>query len=289
MIRTGTLRRSATLELYGKEVDELYRRAGTGTTENSMEINIENATMLMDSLQKAIESIANLRMSPDDDFFSVGMNSLQVLSLVETLKSSLPQISSTTKSHAIDTRLIYATPTLNLLSGAILKLLGQASQEAQANEQSEEAVFRDLVRKYTAELPFTPSEISTTSREQLTVLLTGSHGSLGSYVLDQLLVNKNVSKVYCLNRTGNGLARQIALNEARGLATDLGKVHFVSAKLSEPFLGTQAETYWEMVNSVTCVIRQYCYYLYILHCTYISSASHSKRVPLEACANVWES
>lgn len=289
MIRTGTLRRSAALELYGKEIDELYRRAGTGTTENSMEINIENATMVMDSLQKAIESIANLRTSPDDDFFSVGMNSLQVLSLVETLKSSLPQISSTTKPHAIDTRLIYANPTLKLLSGAILKLLGQASQEAYANEQSEEAVFGDLVKKYTAELPFAYSEKPATSREQLTVLLTGSHGSLGSYVLNQLLIAKNVSKVYCLNRSENGLARQIALNEARGLANDWEKVHFVSGNLSKPLLGTQAETYWEMVNSVDCVIRQYCCYLCILHCTYIYLTSYSKTVPLEAWASIWES
>ena len=269
MIRTGTLRRSATLELYVKEIDELYRRAGMGTTENSMEINIENATTLMDSLQNAIESTANLRMSPDDDFFSVGMNSLQVLSLVETLKGSLPQNSSTTKPHAIDTRLIYANPTLNLLSGAIQKLLSQPFQEAQASEQSEEAIFRDLVKKYTEELPFTPLEKSIASSEQLTVLLTGSYGSLGSYILDQLLINTNVSKVYCLNRTGNGLARQTSLSRARGLATDWEKVHFLSANLSEPFLGTQAETYWEMAHSVNCVIRQY-HYLFALHCTYMS-------------------
>ena len=67
MIRTGTLRRSATLELYGEEIDELYRHAGMGTTENSMEINTANTTTLMDSLQNAIESTANLRMSPDDE------------------------------------------------------------------------------------------------------------------------------------------------------------------------------------------------------------------------------
>ena len=269
MIRTGTLRRSATLELYVKEIDELYRRAGMGTTKTSMKINIENATTLMDSLQNAIESTANLRMSPDDDFFSVGINSLQVLSLVETLKGSLPQNSSTIKPHAIDTRLIYANPTLNLLSGAIQKLLGQPFQEAQANEQSEEVIFRDLVKKYTAELPFTPLEKPIVSSKQLTILLTGSHGSLGSYILDQLLMNTNVSKVYCLNRTGNGLARQTSLSRARGLAIDWEKVHFVSAKLSEPFLGTQAETYWEMVHSVNCVIRQY-YYLFALHCAYMS-------------------
>ena len=255
MIRTGTLRRSATLELYGKEIDELYRRAGMGTAETSMVINIENATTLMDSLKNAIESAANLRLSPDDDFFSVGMNSLQVLSLVETLRSSLPRISSATKPHAIDTRLIYVNPTLSLLTGAMQKLLGLAFQEVQANEQSEEAIFRGFVKKYTAELPFTAIENSIASSEQLTVLLTGSHGSLGSYVLDQLITNTNVSKVYCLNRAGNGLAKQTRLNTARGLAANWEKVHFVSANLSEPLLGTQAETYWEMAHSVNCVIR----------------------------------
>lgn len=234
-----------------------------------MDINIENATTLVDFLQNAIESTANLRMSPGEDFFSVGMNSLQVLSLVETLKSSLPQTSSTTKRHTIDTRLIYANPTLNLLSGAIQKLLGQAFQEAQGNEQSEEAIFRDLVKKYTLELPFTPLGKSIASSEQLTVLLTGSHGSLGSYILDQLLLNTNVSEVYCLNRAGNGLARQTSLSRARGLAINWEKVHLVSANLSEPFLGTQAETYWEMAHSVNCVMRQY-HYLFSLHCIYMS-------------------
>ena len=269
IIRTGTLRRSATLELYGKDIDELYRRAGMGTTENSMEINTANTTTLMDSLQNAIESTANLRMSPDDDFFNVGMESLQVLHLVQILKGSLPQIPSTTKPHAIDTRLIYASPTLNLLSDAILKLLGQASQEAPTKEQSEEAIFRDLVKKYTTELPFTPLEKSIATCEQFTVLLTGSHSSLGSYILDQLLINTNVTKIYCLNRTGNSLARQRSLNRARGLATNWEKVHFVSADLSEPFLGTETETYWEMANLVNCIIRQY-HYLFALHRTYMS-------------------
>ena len=45
MICTGTLRRSATIELYMKETDELYRRAGMGTTENPMELNIELVLM----------------------------------------------------------------------------------------------------------------------------------------------------------------------------------------------------------------------------------------------------
>lgn len=269
MIRTGTLRRSATLELYGKEIDELYRRADMGTTENSIEINTANTTTLLDSLQNAIESTANLRTSPDDDFFNLGMNSLQVLHLVQILKSSLPQISSTTKPNAIDTRLIYANPTLNLLSDAILKLLGHASQEAPLKEQSEAAVFRDFVNKYTTELPFTPLEKPTTTCEQLTVLLTGSHGSLGSYILDQLLINTNVTKVYCLNRTGDSLARQTSLNRARGLATNWENVHFVSADLSEPFLGTETQTYWEMAHSVNCIIRQ-CHYFIALSCTHMS-------------------
>lgn len=52
--------------------------------------------------------------------------------------------------------------------------------------------------------------------DTLTVVLTGSTGSLGSYLLDSLRSDRTVDKVYCLTRDGTKERQQKAFQE-RGL------------------------------------------------------------------------
>lgn len=58
----------------------------------------------------------------------------------------------------------------------------------------------------------------------IVVILTGSTGSLGSYILASLLVDPRVLKVYAFNRASSASSnRQLASFEDRGLPTDLLK------------------------------------------------------------------
>lgn len=80
---------------------------------------------------------------------------------------------------------------------------------------------------------------ATQSQEQdLTIFLTGSTGSLGSYALDCLLANKQVTKVICLNRGTDSEIKQKKGNKTRGLIAERGeRVQFLTTDLSKASLG----------------------------------------------------
>ena len=96
--------------------------------------------------------------------------------------------------------------------------------------------------------------------EAVTVILTGSTGSLGSYLLDSLLKQRHVKKVYCLNRADDGTAKQTEVSGSRGLdvAWEAQRVEFLKVDLSQVWFGLDREKYLELLLKVTHIIREYC-------------------------------
>ena len=65
---------------------------------------------------------------------------------------------------------------------------------------------------------------SNNSNKVITVVaLTGSTGNFGSYILDALLKNPAISKVYCLNRSDETEKKQTQQHKIRGLCTDFSQ------------------------------------------------------------------
>lgn len=211
---------------------------------------------MVDSLKLAILHIADLRLGPDDDFFNAGLNSLHVLNLCAAIRRGLSEAKAQACQSEINPKLIYANPHLNLLSTAILQVSDVKLQNGHAGNENHERVFQALVDKYTLPATISPSRPSETSSKGLTVLLTGSTGSLGSYILDILLASPTVSKVYCLNRDTTSETRQIKLNAAKGLSTSFEKAQFLAANLAKPLLGLTQDTYQPLLRSVNQIIRE---------------------------------
>ncbi|KAK0463111.1 uncharacterized protein EV420DRAFT_1618923 [Desarmillaria tabescens] len=108
----------------------------------------------------------------------------------------------------------------------------------------------DMARKYSTDFPI--------SRE--VVLLTGSTGAFGSYILDALLRSDDVIKVYALNRSGpsGSLQRQTDAFIERGLDSDIltsSKVVFVDCDLAANLFGLDYSVYHELIENITCVIH----------------------------------
>lgn len=87
------------------------------------------------------------------------------------------------------------------------------------------------------------------------MLLTGSTGSLGSYILHQLASSSNADRIYCLNRGEDAEARQKESLKAKGLQTRLSSVKFLRGDLSHPQLGLEADDYQRLMEEVTCVVH----------------------------------
>lgn len=97
------------------------------------------------------------------------------------------------------------------------------------------------------------------SEDSATVILTGSTGSLGSYLLNSLMNQPHVRKIYCLNRSEDGQAKQKAISGSRGLATNWTDhwVEFLHVDLSRPGFGLSQRRYGQLLNEATHIIREF--------------------------------
>ncbi|KAF2127398.1 hypothetical protein P153DRAFT_295873 [Dothidotthia symphoricarpi CBS 119687] len=79
------------------------------------------------------------------------------------------------------------------------------------------------------------------------VVLTGSTGHLGTYILDALLADAKVQSIHCLNRSANAQSRQEAQLKNRGLRSlersGTATVSFYTTDLTKPRLGLSDEVY----------------------------------------------
>ena len=92
-----------------------------------------------------------------------------------------------------------------------------------------------------------------------TVILTGSTGSIGSYLLDSLLNDVSIAKIYCFNRKHqeSNNERQHGIMEASGLTTNFpaSRVVFVEVDLGKSRFGLSQGTYSELLRSTTHIIH----------------------------------
>lgn len=88
-------------------------------------------------------------------------------------------------------------------------------------------------------------------------MLTGSTGSLGSYILGDLLENPRVAHIHCLNRSADSEDRQRKYNLGRGISTDWSthRVTFLQSDLSQKYLGLGTEGYTTLLYNVTHIIH----------------------------------
>lgn len=91
--------------------------------------------------------------------------------------------------------------------------------------------MKSQIKKYTKDVPLASKNKLQPAGDGQTVLLTGSMGQLGSYLLDFMCCSPRVSKVICLNRTDDGHSRQQCVSAEGGLGTDFEKVKFHNADL----------------------------------------------------------
>lgn len=91
----------------------------------------------------------------------------------------------------------------------------------------------------------------------MTVLLSGSTGSLGSYLPDVLYHHQRVSHIICLNRSSNAAERHKQTGPRRGLSPlDPRRVDFLQADLSKQHLRLTPTLYEFLRSTVTHVIRE---------------------------------
>ncbi|KAF8872226.1 male sterility protein-domain-containing protein [Mucidula mucida] len=117
----------------------------------------------------------------------------------------------------------------------------------------------DMVNKHIADLPLQSGEVPI--GDACRVLLVGPTGSLGSHVLECLIADNSVSKIFALGRPSNSKTlrdRVLAEFQVRGLdeglLTKVEKAVYLEGDLTRENLGLSTDVYDELRASVTKII-----------------------------------
>ncbi|KAK7427361.1 hypothetical protein QQZ08_006130 [Neonectria magnoliae] len=264
----GTVQRVPALQLYAEELERVYSQDMPSVGGSDvLPLDLESTEALQGSLRALVLPLVELSsIDNEDDFFSVaGMDSLQVLTLRKQIVRALHQHGPDDVPD-VSTALIYRNSSVVLLSQALWKLLRTTHTNGHV-AVNESSVHNDtakiLLAKYTGKWSRAMNdEARTTDRlesEGNVIVLTGSTGRLGSYILDELMQLLSVREIWCLNRSPTARQRQTELNTKRGLDVDFEgrNVQFLQANLAKERLGLDIPDYNFLLQNATHVIRQF--------------------------------
>ena len=250
----GTVQRRFSIANYAAEIDALYTDADR-LRGRDIQLDLD-----INDLQGSILSCLTLTtgikdLNVDEDFFARGMDSLQVIQTARVLRLGLENVNFKVDGLAPST--IYLNPSVTKLTAAIDSLRRECQVSMEAFEKRRVGAMSTALKRFSAMSKAREKQNRTSTAVPRVVALTGSTGTLGSYLLDGLLSHKAISKIYCLNRSLDAEQKQKRVNQTHGLSTewDDRRVVFLTANLAERDLGLGHERYVELVETTELIIH----------------------------------
>ncbi|KAL4988612.1 hypothetical protein BDW68DRAFT_158654 [Aspergillus falconensis] len=243
----GTTQRRLINNDYAEEIEAIYAKAAADDTE-SLPPTLDLPSLTQWARLKITSLLDRPEITDEEDFYAAGLDSLQTVQLAKALSTTLPT--------NITQQQIYAHPNINQLAAFLLSILNGTNNDIAGISRTER--ITNLVRKYTHDLPFNPQQQRRIPSTQ-TVILTGSTGSLGTYLLNTLLQDTSISKIYCFNRSDTAKTRQTTAFEEKSFnttpLTDENRVEFLTAAVGEPNLGLEHDKFTTLLETVTLIIH----------------------------------
>ncbi|PPR02158.1 hypothetical protein CVT26_012119 [Gymnopilus dilepis] len=262
----STARRQAIINDYADEIAALYAAVADSTQSTIPSPKEWDSVSILDFVRAVVNSVLKHGVKDDDDIFQHGCDSLQATWIRNSLLRALRDSAEIDTRHLVD-NFVYDNPTILSMASFLGNVVAGATQESTSSVASRVAAMRAMVEKYTADdfpIHSAPATNGSPNSQAHVVLLTGSTGALGSYLLSELVKNPSVSRVYALNRPR--LADAAPLKERqksalidRGIEADtiLGsdKVKLLEGDLRAPEFGLAKDIFVEMQSSVSHIIH----------------------------------
>ncbi|KAI1747666.1 hypothetical protein F4782DRAFT_417041 [Xylaria castorea] len=250
----GTIQRAANVVQYTDEIDKLYRSAEVTLDEEEDQdsaVDITDTDSVSRLIWKAVRGLTGWTdLDESASFFEMGMDSLQALQLGRALRKSL-------RAGGLALSTIYQNPSALQLAQALSRTAGESTEETDA--------AGELLSSYRNQISQIPKPVTHTSSDgqrsmrTVSVILTGSTGTLGTSILRALLARDGIGHVFCLNRSADGgRATQEARFASAGLGADLlsnGRVTFLQTDLTHPTLGLSQEMYQTLGGRVGLIVH----------------------------------
>lgn len=228
----GTIKRKILLETYQSTIETLYNNLSSAPTNDTV-----------DFLTQAVSDVLGLSLvvEPKRSLFDLGLNSLTAVQLRHILVKRfgpLPQ------------NFLYRYPSVS----AIHDFLSQKTTENSSQVQTQ-LLAHSYIERARSEF----SVVTKKSTRKETVLLTGATGSLGSFLLRDLLQDSRVKKIYCPVRGSNRLKEAFSSRYLDPSLLETDRLEILNIRLNEPLLGLSHKRYQELKEGVDVV--QHCAWL----------------------------
>ncbi|KAI1081553.1 male sterility protein-domain-containing protein [Whalleya microplaca] len=234
----GTIQRRLTIAAYTQEIDDMYARAEEGLLTSGLPVlqSTDRQDLIQVTRTLCIETFGDGQeeLGIDDDLLSSGLDSLTCFILVARLKAALRcyGVEEDTLKF-INNRLVYTEASIERIATRLSVILsGAKSPDTHASHDE--------------------------NHSGNVIVLTGSTGSVGSYILSSLLARTDVRKVFCLNRSSDAREKQQASFQARGLPSlpeDEERLVFFQSTLDDPKLGLPDDQYLLLARETTAIIH----------------------------------
>ncbi|EFW13279.1 putative NRPS-like protein biosynthetic cluster [Coccidioides posadasii str. Silveira] len=243
----GTIIRREAHQQFEKEILKAYDSLET-TGANFCAATLET-TCLESGLRALIREnltwkVSDAGWNDDTDFFELGMDSLQATMLRRFVIAALPDDLASFRS--MDRDFLYRHSSISKLARALRK--SDASFIEKTTDVSNETLEAFI------------DQFGLQRRKDLTILLTGSNGSLGAHLLAHLAKDPSVFHIICLNRPSmqDPYERQQQSLRSKGLSLserEWEKIRIYQSNSSLPQLGLPEKDYMTLQEDVTHIIH----------------------------------
>lgn len=247
----GVIKRKTSIDELSAFVDKLYKDAEENVVAFDLEFGSADAlrTTLLANVQREFEKLRGI--DADNDIFQRGFDSLQVLQMTRSLKGSIENWTGK-PAEGLKANFVYEHNSVDSMVEPLLSAARGHVVESSISASHEE--LQDLLEIHTAPASVASLTPPSTPPRRFTIVLTGSTGNLGSYILDSLIRNSSVSHIHCLNRSKSE-QRHHQLFADRGLPPNFEKVTFHRADLASPMFGLSEPSYRAISAEATHLIH----------------------------------
>lgn len=240
----GSMIRRQTISLFKDEINALYSNESLAGQLGQLDPNPTREAVEELILQAIALTMPKVPVPVEEStvLFEYGVDSLQVLALAGALTGSLSTLDSL-RDNTIKARIIYSNPNLKSLTHAVYEHINGAGNDK--GKASREQRMAASIQRLCVGLP----AANTPNSRKHAVVLTGSTGSLGNYILEYLIADPSVGTIYCMNRS-DAEARQRESFEERGVIPDFSRVTFLRTSFNQDCFGLSPEVYRELQGNV---------------------------------------
>lgn len=254
----GTIVRRLNEAAYRGELDKLYD--GRPQKHSSQPMELVPTTFTLHSIKKLVRSIIPSSLQANklqdlDNLYLSGLDSIKTVEALEVLKSSLLAHRTASDLAWLTLETFYENPSIQQLSQVILSFLDNGDLPSKKDRV---AKMSETLERFTHSLDCSANETPNLKKSSnLCVAVTGTTGSLGSYILNNYIQDPRVTKIFCLNRSKTAQQQweehRSSTNGSPGNGND--KLQFFTVESAQANLGLSPDDYAKLTAESDIIVH----------------------------------